>query len=117
MYEMYSTSCFGLEIHEIYKKNHYGPEITEFFQRKLLIVKIISKIKLRVLNFGYVVTVDRIIMNTNLQMKLWVLYELQYTSFIIDSNELKLAGCTKGSVVNISIKFEVILKKLIFSEI
>ena len=39
---------------------------------------------------------------------------LWYNLFIIGPNDLKLAGCTLGSVVNIPTKFEVILKKLNF---
>ena len=35
-----------------------------------------TKIKLRVMNFGYVITVDRTIMHTNFQMKLQVLLKV-----------------------------------------
>ena len=52
-------------MHKIYKKNQYGPEIIEFYKKKLLIVKIITKIKLRVLNFGYVIAIDMTIMYKN----------------------------------------------------
>ena len=41
-------------------------------------------------------------------------YKLQYNSFIIGSNDLKLTECIRGGVVNIPTKFEVILKKLNF---
>ena len=81
------------------------------YTRKLLIVKIIGKIKLRFMNFRYVMNVHMTIMYTNFQMKLQV--SLKVTVQLI-YNDLKLAGCTKGGVVNIPTKFEVILKKLVF---
>ena len=44
--------------------------------RKSSIVKIMSKIKLRVTNFGYVITVSVAVMYTNFQSKLQVLLQV-----------------------------------------
>ena len=85
-----------------------------FYKETLLTVEILGKIKLRVLNFGYVITVNVTIMYTNFQMKLWVLLKVTVQLIYFGPNDLKLAGCTKGGVANIPTKFEVILKKLTF---
>ena len=42
------------------------------FIRKLLMVEIITKIKLRVLNFRYVIAINMTIMYINSQTNLWV---------------------------------------------
>ena len=55
------------------RKNGYGPEINWILNRKqLLIFNFIGNIKLRALNFGYVMGVDMTIMYINFQMNLWV---------------------------------------------
>ena len=77
-------------------------------------VKIMTKIKLGVLNFGYVIGINMTIMYINFQTNLQVLLKLQSNSFNIAPNELKLAVLVKGGEDNIPIKFQVILKKLKF---
>ena len=67
-----------------------------------------GKIKLRVKHVGYVMTVNITIMK--LQVSLKVVVQL----FIIDPNDLRLAGFTKGGVVNTATEFKAILKKLNF---
>ena len=54
-------------------------------QEKLLIVKSMGKIKLTVLNFGYVITVDVIIMYTNFQTKLQVLIKVMVQLIFYES--------------------------------
>ena len=60
----------------------YGPEI--IIQENCHIVKIMGKIKLRMMKFGYVTTVHVTIMHTNFQNKLWVLFKVtvQHCSYL-----------------------------------
>ena len=114
MYKIYSINGFGPEIYKIYKKNQYGIEIIEFY-KKLLMVKIITKFKLRALRFGYVIAINTTIMHINFQMILWVTLKVMVSNLLnIAPHELKLVVYVKGSEVNIPTKFQVILKKLNF---
>ena len=65
-----------------------------------------GNIKLRVLNFGYVMAVDVTIMCMNFQMNLWVLFKLWSNSLNIAPNELKLGVWDKGGKVINPTKFE-----------
>ena len=58
-----------------------------------------GKIKLRAMNFGYVMIVDVTIMYINSQMKLQVSLKVMEHSIIIGPNNLKLAEYIRGGVV------------------
>ena len=70
MYKVYSSNCLGLEMYEICKKNGYGLEVIGLYRNTCLKFKIISKIKLRVLNFGHMMAVHMTIMYINFQTNL-----------------------------------------------
>ena len=54
-------------MYEIYMKNSYGPKKNWIIQEKQLIVKTMGKIKLRVINFGYMMAINVTIMYINFQ--------------------------------------------------
>ena len=56
-----------------------------------------TKIKLRIMNFRYVITVIVTIKYTMFQSKVQVLLKVMVQVIPNGPNELKLTGCTKGS--------------------
>ena len=75
MFKIYSIDHYGPEMYEIYKKHLWSCN-NWIIQEKLLILEVISTIKLRVLNFGYMMTVNVTIMYINFQMNLQVLLKV-----------------------------------------
>ena len=73
-----------------------------------------TKIKLRIINFGYVMTVDFTIKYVKFQNKVQVLLKVTVQLHPNGPNELKLTGCIGGGVRIIPTKFELILKKFNF---
>ena len=76
MFKIYSIDHCGPEIYEIYKEKLMWSCNNWILKKQLLIFNFTSNIKIRALNFGYVMGVTVTIMYINFQMNLQVLLKV-----------------------------------------
>ena len=79
-------------------------------------VEIMIKIKLRVLNFGYVIAINMTIMCVTFQKNLQVSLKVKSNLLNIAPIELKFVVWVRSGQVNIPTKFQVNVRKLKFYE-